>query len=324
MEQGFRPPWWLRNAHLQSILPSLPLRRALVQRQCAQVRNRSRPVVLDCGDGVRLLAQHTPAIPPNPAGAVLMLHGWEGDANALYMQALARGLLARGFEILRLNLRDHGGTQHLNQGLFHSCLLPEVTGAVRQAQRMFAGLALHLTGFSLGGNFLLRVAADAGKAGLDIASVVAISPVLEPRATMTAIESGPGIYHHYFMRKWSASLRAKQRAWPQVYQFGDLARFASLRQMTAYLVEQYTGFSTLAQYLDGYSITGERLATLTAPATIITSADDPIVPVADLQHVAMTANLRAVVTPFGGHCGFLTGLCASTWAESTVLEHLIR
>ncbi len=322
--QGFRPPWWLRNAHLQSILPTLPLRRALLLRRCAPVRDHSRPLILDCGDGVRLLALHTPALQPNPAGAVVMLHGWEGDANALYMLALAQRLLARGFEILRLNLRDHGGTQNLNPGLFHSCLLPEVTGAVRRAQQLFGGLPLHLAGFSLGGNFLLRAAADAGHAGLQIASVVAISPVLEPHATLTAIESGPGVYQRYFMRKWSGSLRAKQRAWPHIYEFGDLGRFTGLRQLTTHLVEKHTAFASLAQYLDGYSITGQRLAGLTVPATIITAADDPIVPVADLQQVTRNPNLRAVVTPFGGHCGFLTGLYADTWAENAVVEHLAR
>jgi predicted alpha/beta-fold hydrolase len=324
LEMGFTPPWWLRNAHLQSIVPSLPLRRALVRRRCAPLHRHSRSVILECGDGVRLLALHTPARQPNPAGAVVMLHGWEGDANAVYMQALARRLQVRGFEILRLNLRDHGGTQHLNQGLFHSCLLPEVIGAVRRAQALFRGLPLHLAGFSLGGNFLLRVAADATAAQLDIASVVAISPVFEPRTTLTAIESGPRVYHRYFMRKWSGSLLAKQRVWPQVYKFGDLRRFSGLRELTAYLVEQYTGFATLGDYLDGYSITGQRLASLKVPATIITAADDPIVPVADLQHLAATASLRTVVTPHGGHCGFLTGLIGDTWAENVVVEQLAR
>ena len=323
-ETGFKPPWWLRNAHVQSIVPSLPLRRALVRHRCAQVLAHSRPVILDCGAEVRLLAQHTPALQPNPIGAVLMLHGWEGDADAMYMQALARRLLARGFEILRLNLRDHGGTQELNQGLFHSCLLPEVTGAVRRAQQMFSGLPLHLAGFSLGGNFLLRVAADAPQSGVRIASVVAISPVLEPRATLTAIENGLGVYRRYFVRKWSSSLLAKQRAWPHLYQFGDLRRFVSLGQMTAELVLRYTHFTSLGEYLDGYSITGARLAGLTVPATIITAADDPIVPVADLKRLAAPASLRALVTPFGGHCGFLTGLSRDTWAENAVVEHLLR
>jgi predicted alpha/beta-fold hydrolase len=322
LEQGFRPPWWLRNAHLQSILPSLPPRRALVRRRCAELQARSRSLILECGDEVRLLAQHTPAIAPNPSGAVVMLHGWEGDANAMYMLALARRLLARGFEILRLNLRDHGGSQDLNPGLFHSCLLPEITGAVRRAQQMFSGLPLHLAGFSLGGNFLLRVAADAPQAGLGIASVVAISPVLEPRATLAAIESGPRIYRRYFVRKWADSLRAKQRAWPQLYRFDNLDRFVSLRQMTAELVARHTDFGTLEEYLDGYSITGQRLAGLAVPATIITAMDDPIVPVADLKRVAASANLRALVTPFGGHCGFLNGLSRDTWAEQAVVGHL--
>jgi len=321
---GFAPPWWLRNAHVQSIVPSLPLRRVLVMRRCARLRTLSRAVVLDCGDGVRLLAHHTPASQPRPAGAVLMLHGWEGDANALYMLSLARRLLARGFEVLRLNLRDHGGTQQLNPGLFHSCLLPEVIGAVRQAQRMFAGLPLHLAGFSLGGNFLLRVSADAAPAGLDIASCVAISPVLEPRATLAAIESGATIYHRYFVNKWSGSLRAKQRAWPHLYRFESLGRRASLRAMTAELVARYTAFKSLEEYLDGYAITGARLARLAVPATIITAADDPIVPVADLERVAVGGRLRAIVTARGGHCGFLTGLLGDTWAENAVVAQLTR
>jgi len=321
-ETGFRPPWWLRNAHVQSILPSLALRRAIVRRRCAHVRAHSRALILDCGDEVRLLAHHTPALQPNPAGAVLMLHGWEGDTDAMYMLSLARRVLASGFELLRVNLRDHGGTQALNPGLFHSCLLPEVIGAVRRAQEQFAGLPLHLAGFSLGGNFLLRVAAAAPQAGLRIASVVAISPVLEPRVTLNAIESGLSVYQRYFVRKWSASLRAKQRAWPQLYQFSDLEDFVSLRQMTAALVERYTEFNSLEEYLDGYSITGPRLAGLTVPATIITAADDPIVPVADLTRLAASANLRALVTPRGGHCGFLNGLSGDTWAENAVVAQL--
>ena len=191
-----------------------------------------------------------------------------------------------------------------------------------RAQQLFSGLPLHLAGFSLGGNFMLRVAADAPQAGLHIASVVALSPVLEPRATLAAIESGPGVYRRYFVRKWGSSLRAKQRAWPKLYQFGDLKRFVSLRQMTAELVAGHTEFSSLEQYLDGYSITGSRLAGLAVPATIITAVDDPIVPVADLRHIAASPSLRAVVTAFGGHCGFLNGFSGDTWAENAVLAQL--
>ncbi len=78
---------------------------------------------------------------------------------------------------------------------------------------------------------------------------------------MTAIESGASIYQRYFVRKWSGSLRAKQRAWPHLYQFDTMGRLSGLRAMTARSwVARHTDFGSLEEYLDGYSITGERLA----------------------------------------------------------------
>ena len=52
----FEPPAWLRNRHVQSVLPSLPARRPAVERRARQLIDASRELVLDCGDGVRLLA----------------------------------------------------------------------------------------------------------------------------------------------------------------------------------------------------------------------------------------------------------------------------
>ena len=319
----FRPPLWLRSPHLQSTLPSLPLRRRWILRRAAPLIGASRELVLDCGSGVRLLALHTPsAMPADMRRAVLLLHGWEGDANANYVLLLAQRLFERGFEVLRLNLRDHGGTQHLNRGLFHSCLLEEVVGAVRAVQAMLPRHALSLAGYSLGGNFLLRVAARAPVEGLVIRRVVAVSPVLDPAATLAAIESTWPMYHRYFVRKWSASLRTKQAAWPQDYDFEDVLRLADLRGMTEVLVRRFTHFGSLAEYLAGYAITGDRLKELSLPATIITAADDPIVPAAGLARLASSAALRVVLTRHGGHCGFLRRVWAGSWVEQAALEEL--
>ena len=71
----------------------------------------------------------------------MLLHGWEGSADSTYLLSLAQSLFAAGFEVVRLNLRDHGATHHLNRELFHSCRLPEVVGAVRALARKFPGHA---------------------------------------------------------------------------------------------------------------------------------------------------------------------------------------
>src|SRR5277367_480202 len=130
-DEPFRPAAWLRNAHLQSTLSSLPPRSWLIRARARDLRRRAEPWLLDCGAGVRLLALHTQAKPvASPRPTAMLLHGWEGGAEALYVQSAGAELLRRGFDVVRLNLRDHGGTQALNRELFHSCRLPEVAGAV--------------------------------------------------------------------------------------------------------------------------------------------------------------------------------------------------
>lgn len=328
-DDTFEPPRWLRSAHMQSILPSLALRRAWIVPRAAALLAASEELLLDCGDGVRLQAFHSSRERIGlQAGEKLavMLHGWEGSCESLYVLSLAQQLFDRGFDIVRLNLRDHGETHHLNRELFHSCRLPEVVGAVRAIQQRLAGLPLHLVGFSLGGNFMLRVAAQAADAGIDVARVTAVSPVLDPSHTLVALEEGFIAYHAYFVRKWMRSLLKKQQAWPTDYDFREFGRGRgwSLRRMTAELVTRFTEFPTLEDYLQGYAITGQRLARLEVPASIITAADDPIIPAQDLERLARNRALRVTVTRHGGHCGFVEHLARPSWAERAILRELER
>ncbi|MGH8217237.1 MAG: YheT family hydrolase [Steroidobacteraceae bacterium] len=330
LDESFSPPRWLRNRHLQSIVPSLSARGRWMAPRLAPLRAASRTLLLQCGDGVRLEAVHSPARraddPRTPQTAArfvaVLLHGWEGSADSLYVLSLAAQLTERGCDVVRVNLRDHGGTQHLNRGLFHSCRLPEVIGAVRAVQALFPGARLGLGGFSLGGNFMLRVAAEAEAAQLEIAKVVAISPVLDPVATLEALERGFRPYHSYFIRKWTGSLRLKQQAWPGDYDFAALLRLPRLRALTSALVRRFTSFASLEEYLNGYAIVGTRLAALTVPSTIITALDDPIVPVRDITRLAASPALQVVVTRWGGHCGFLDHPARWTWAERRAAEEL--
>jgi uncharacterized protein len=323
----FRPPAWIANRHLQSILPSLPFRRPAIERRARAVREASRPLVIDCGDGVRLLGLH--AAPPAgvPVAAprlAVLLHGWEGSADSLYLLSLAQCLHERGFDVVRLNLRDHGGTHALNRELFHSCRLPEVVGAVQRLQSLFPRHRLMLAGFSLGGNFCLRVGARAGAVGLEIARIVAVCPVLDPATTIDALERGPAVYHQYFMLKWRRSLRLKQEAWPGVYDFGEIIGDDSLRSMTERMVLRHTEYPDLASYLSGYAITERVLESLAAPTALITAADDPMILERDLARLARPASLELTVTPRGGHCGYMDAVRGPSWIDRRIAFELER
>jgi len=323
----FRPPAWIANRHLQSILPSLPFRRPAIERRAMAVRAASRPLVLDSGDGVRLLGLHAaPAagVPVATPRLAVLLHGWEGSADSLYLLSLAQFLHERGFDVVRLNLRDHGGTHALNRELFHSCRLPEVVGAAVRLQSLFPRHRLSLAGFSLGGNFCLRVGARAAEAGLQIARIVAVCPVIDPGTTLEALEHGPAVYHQYFLYKWRRSLRLKQEAWPGVYDFGAMIGDTSLRSMTERMVLKHTDYPDLASYLSGYAVTGRVLESLVAPTAIITAADDPMILERDLARLARPSSLELTVTPRGGHCGYMDALRGPSWIDRRIAFELGR
>jgi predicted alpha/beta-fold hydrolase len=321
----FRPPAWLANRHLQSILPSLPLRRPAVEWRARAVRAASRPLVLDCGEGVRLLGWHAEPPPESvrrPPRLAVLMHGWEGSADSLYLLSLAQLLFARGVSVIRLNLRDHGGTHALNRELFHSCRLPEVVGAVARVQALYPAHRLLLAGYSLGGNFCLRVGARAAAAGLSIARIVAVCPVLDPATTLDALENGPAVYRNFFLLKWRRSLRLKQAAWPGEYDFGEMIRDPSLTAMTERMVLRFTDFPDLATYLQGYAITGSVLESLATPAHLLTSEDDPMILARDLGRIARSSSLEVTVTPQGGHCGYVDAIGGPSWIDRRIADEL--
>jgi uncharacterized protein len=321
----FIAPRWLANRHLQSVWPSLPLRGRGVGQRAGQLVATSQSVVLDCGEDVRLLASHaTQASVGRPAATrlVVLLHGWEGSADSLYILSLGQFLFDRGFDVLRLNLRDHGDSHHLNAGIFHSCRIAEVVGAVRRVQQQNHDQALSLAGFSLGGNFCLRVGARALNAGLELDRIVAICPVLDPVHTLAELEGGFPLYRRYFVWKWQRSLGRKQAAWPGLYDLREVRRMANLTRMTDHLARVHGGFPSLDAYLRGYAVVDGALDALDVPTRIIAAADDPIIPAADLARLPSVPALSITRTSQGGHCGFFEGAAGSGWLECEVLATL--
>lgn len=322
---AFAPPSWLRNAHVQSMFNNFPWIRAGTLRRAQILLQHAEAHLLDCGDGVRLLGFHSSQAAAGRSrsrGLVVLLHGWEGSAESTYVLSLGAALFAHGYDVFRLNFRDHGPSHHLNRELFHSCRLDEVVGAVRRIHESFTPSRMHLAGFSLGGNFALRVAVRAPTAGIPLHSVVAVCPALNPHATMRRLESGPAIYRQYFMKKWRHSLRLKQRHFPGHYDLGDILHCASITEMTECLVQRYTDISGLDAYLNGYALVGETLQSLTVPSAILASEDDPIIPAVDLARVARNPQLAVYRTQFGGHCGFMNRWRGQRWVDDVVVRLL--
>ena len=325
MSPAFRPPRWLRNPHVQSVLASSGMRRLLFRRRRMALEAGTEEHILDCGNGIRLQGFLTrQRVLPQPRALAVLLHGWEGSAQSTYILHTGSRLLADGVDVFRLNFRDHGATHHLNAELFHSCRIDEVVGAVERIADMLPTRPLAIGGFSLGGNFALRVALRAPARRIPLAWAFAVCPVISPRAGLASIESAPWFYERYFMHKWRGSLRRKQQLFPQTELFSRAELRGNMRELTRQMVLRHTDFGTLENYLDGYSIAHDRLAALEIPATILTAADDPVIPVADFRALTLGAKTELAIVDHGGHCGFIRDLSLRSWAEEFLLDRMRR
>ena len=320
----YTPPRWLRNPHLQSVLASSPLRRRRGDRMLAATGAVTTAHSVDGGSGVRLNGLHSVPAGGASRGLVLLLHGWEGSVTSSYMQLTAAELLRRGHAVFRLNFRDHGDTHHLNPELFHSNLIDEVVQAACDVSRRFAQAPIALAGYSLGGNFALRVALRAPAAGLALSRVAAVCPVIDPARTMLQMERGPWFYLHYFERKWRGSLQRKRELFPELHDFDDATLRQRMRPLTEWMVQRHTGFGSIDAYFDGYSIAGDRLAALQMPADILMAEDDPVIPVEDFRALVLPANARLQIARWGGHCGFLENAGLTGFAERWVADRLAQ
>src|SRR5207237_1712062 len=108
---------------------------------------------------------------------------------------------------------------------------------------------------------------------------------------------GLPLYELYFVRKWRRSLRRKQAAWPGSYDFRAMERLRGLRRMTAEMVRCYSEFPTLEDYLNGYAITGGRLARLEVPTSLLTSLADPVSTAAGLGPLARPPTVSLTLPP---------------------------
>ena len=279
------------------------VRKRVVRRRAEAFVARASRNEVTGPEGVRL--EYWLDAQPAPRPLVAILHGWLGSANSGYTLSAAMQLHAAGFNIARINLRDHGQTAHLNEELFNSARITEVLHTINHAIGEHGQSGAGVMGFSLGGNFALRIAKK-----LPIPTL-AICPAIVPRATMDAIDSGWTGYRYFFVRKWHAALRAKQAAFPDRYDFTSALRLNTVSALTDLFVRDYSKYQNTDEYFDRYDLSGSSLRGTSA--TILATDDDPVI--AKQQFDGLPAELDIRFTTTGGHCALLKNWRLQSFAD---------
>jgi predicted alpha/beta-fold hydrolase len=247
---------------------------------------------------------------PSPADhpTILLLHGLEGSSRAHYMSGMSDKAWAMGWNVVRLNQRNCGNTEHLSRGLYHSGLTHDPLFVLRELIRTEGISRLAIAGYSLGGNLTLKLAGEVSDGSLpELKTVCAVSPTMDLSACVEALERKSNIaYEFNFVRHLKARMRRKAAAHPGVFPLEPLPRIRTVRQFDEAYTAPHHGFRDASDYYHRASAM-RVVENIRVPALILTAEDDPFVPTGAFNADAVARNpaITVVVTRHGGHCAFV-------------------
>lgn len=257
---------------------------------------------------------------------LLLLHGLEGSSLAHYMCGIAEKAWTAGWNVVRLNQRNCGNTEHLSRGLYHSGLTQDPLYVLRELIEIDGLRELSIAGYSLGGNLALKLAGDLGETPPpELKGVCAVSPTMDLAICVEALERRSNVaYQWNFVRNLKARMRRKVAAFPGAFPLEPLRSIRTVRQFDETYTAPYHGFRDAADYYHRASAI-RVVDRIRVPALILTAADDPFVPVAPFVEPLVTGNPRVTVsiTPHGGHCAFIERAAHEYdgyWAEREIVR----
>ncbi|MBV9609338.1 MAG: alpha/beta fold hydrolase [Acidobacteria bacterium] len=315
--EAFVPRRGLRSAHLQTLAGALfPPRTRLPQPERRLVR---------VADGVQVLALCN--WQPDRASSLtaIIVHGLEGSSESAYVIGTANKAWAAGMNVVRMNVRNCGGTERLGPTLYHSGLSADVGEVARELISSEHLGRIALVGFSMGGNQVLKLAGEWGSdAPAQLRAVAAISPGIDLAASADAIHrSSNRLYEWNFLRTLRRSVRRKARVFPGQFDVPGLRRLRSLRGFDDAVTAKHWGFAGADDYYARASAS-PLLDRIEVPTLVIHSTDDPFVIItpATRERLLRNPKIRYVETSRGGHCAFLAGgrEYDGRWAERQVVR----
>ena len=259
------------------------------------------------------------------------MHGLEGSSESQYVIGNSNKLWRAGCNIIRMNMRNCGGTEALSPTLYHSGLSNDVLEVMNFFIAQYDLSSMSLIGYSMGGNLVLKLAGELGNAAPpELRSVIGVSPAVDLGPSADALHLPQNrLYELKFLHHLLRRFRRKAALFPHTYDASRATGLYSLREFDERITSFYSGFAGAKDYY--YRAAAARvLNRIAAPTLILHALDDPFVRLTpgSCRTIAANSNIKLIETEHGGHCAFLATADPDRnydgyWAEHTLLRFLL-
>ncbi len=318
---SFEPRRWLSSGHLQTIVGNF------LRRPPIGFLTIAETVEVDPTDASRVLC-HCHWQPESVRAerlTVVLVHGLEGSSDSRYIQGIAARAWAAGMNVVRMNMRNCGGSDALTPTLYHSGRSSDVGAVVDHFTKQFDLQRVALVGYSMGGNLVLKYTGELGSRP-PLVAVAAVCPAIDLAAGAAALhEPANRLYEMHFLRGLMRRLRRKAALFPGVYQIRGVGPIRSIREFDQKIVARYCGFRDADDYY--YRAASARVVDrIAVPTLVLCAQDDPFIRLfpETRERILANRNITFVETRYGGHCAFLGRGSGDDihWAEALVVRYL--
>lgn len=310
IKSKFRPAWWLRSPHAQTIWSSFARFRPRLNIEWQRVE-------LPDGDFIDLAWSG-----PKVGRTVLVLHGLEGSVHSSYAMGIMSALNQRGYRVCVMHFRGCSGEENRLPKWYHSGQ-SEDPQYILEYLRGEMGIELYAAvGFSLGGNVLLKWMGELGESiALQRAAVMSVPFQLAHAAERMNVGFSR-LYQWYLVRSMQTKYKNKFTHVPSPLDV-DIDRLDTFWQFDDQVTAPLHGFSGADDYYERAS-SRQFLTQIRVPTLILHASDDPFM-FQDTAPIAeeLPDNVWLELTNRGGHVGFVSGVIpglANYWGEKRLVE----
>jgi len=263
------------------------------------------------------------------AMTMIIVHGLEGSTESQYVIGSGSKAWMAGMNVVRMNMRNCGGTERLGPTLYNSSMSHDV-GTVAETLIREEGLtSIAIAGFSMGGNLVLKLLGEwAANAPKQIRAGIGVSPAMDLAASADALhEPANRIYEWRFLRGLCRRIERKAAMFPDLYDIRYLRGVRSLREFDNQITARYCGFVDAQDYYTR-AASSQFLQRISLPTLIVHANDDPFIRVLPDTRRKLLENphITYLETEHGGHCAFLAAPNGydGRWAERQAIAFVQR
>ena len=265
---------------------------------------------------------------PSPPlhSTLLLVHGLEGCTESHYMKGIAHKAWYRGFNVIRMNQRNCGGTEHLTPTLYNGGMSGDLRAVVSELVHHDGLSAIWLAGYSMGGNLVLKLSGEVGASLPELKGTIAVCPNIHPAECVKALQQPNNwIYYNFFLWNLKGRLQRKARLFPHKWDLSGLHHIRTLREFDDAFTSNRRWISWMPLTIMnavGHGMSSERSV---SQLLIITAQDDPFIPFHIFGEPAIQSNpaIQLLAPRYGGHCGFLQKPQPHEdlyWAENRIID----